>query len=111
MQRVWKGADVSDSSVLTECDRLRAELEKAQRKPEVSWTCFHCGETFTTVGSAADHFGESPDREPGCLIDRVALEEGGKPERGRGLLMALRKEEAYNRKLRAENEKLKAGAR
>jgi hypothetical protein len=58
------------------------------------WTCFHCGETFATPGAAADHFGATPDRVAGCLIDRVALEEGGKPERGRGLLMALRQAEA-----------------
>jgi hypothetical protein len=56
--------------------------------------CFHCGETFHTYGSARDHFGADPTAEPGCLIDRVALEEGGTPERGRGLLIALRKAEA-----------------
>lgn len=70
------------------------------------WRCFHCGEVFTTVGGAQDHFGAAEGCEPGCLIDRVALEEGGKPERGRGLLMALRKEEAYNRQLRLDNENL-----
>ena len=57
------------------------------------WTCFHCGETFTTQGSARDHFGAFEGADAGCLIDRVAIEEGGKPERGRGLLMALRKAE------------------
>lgn len=57
------------------------------------WECFHCGEVFTTPGAAADHFG-AQDATPGCLIEyRVALEEGGKPERGRGLQMALRKAE------------------
>jgi hypothetical protein len=61
--------------------------------PAHGWTCFHCGETFTTVGSARDHFGSTPSATPGCVIDQVALEEGGKPERGRGLLMALRKAE------------------
>jgi hypothetical protein len=73
---------------------LRQEIE---RRP--SWTCFHCGETFTTVGAAQDHFGATPENNVGCLIDRVALEEGGKPERGRGLLMALRKAEAENLRL------------
>lgn len=52
--------------------------------PAHGWTCFHCGETFTTVGSAADHFGANPLAKPGC-IEKVEL--GGE----RGLLMALRK--------------------
>jgi len=56
-------------------------------KPEHGWTCFHCGETFTTLGSARDHFGATPVSEPGCVL-KVNL--GGE----RGLLMALRKTEA-----------------
>lgn len=56
-------------------------------KPAHGWTCFHCGETFTTFGSARDHFGATPNAEPGCLI-KVRLGEE------RGLLMALRKAEA-----------------
>jgi hypothetical protein len=54
--------------------------------PTHGWTCFHCGETFTTPGCARQHFGASPDREPGCLI-KVHL--GGE----RGLLSALRQAE------------------
>lgn len=54
--------------------------------PEHGWTCFHCGETFTTPGSAREHFGPTPNAEPGCLI-KVRL--GGE----RGLLNALRKAE------------------
>lgn len=54
--------------------------------PQLGWTCFHCGETFTTPGSARDHFGARPDAAPGCLV-RVSV--GGE----RGLLMALRKAE------------------
>lgn len=54
--------------------------------PPHGWTCFHCGETFTTVGTARTHFGATPDAEPGCLV-RVGLG----PERG--LLAALRKAE------------------
>jgi len=53
-------------------------------KPVHGWTCFHCGETFTTSGSARDHFGFGPESDPGC---RIKL--GGE----RGLLMALRKAE------------------
>lgn len=59
--------------------------------PEHGWTCFHCGETFTTVGSARDHFGAAPDATPGCMV-RVAL--GGE----RGLLSALRRAEEECRK-------------
>lgn len=72
--------------------------------PPNGWTCFHCGETFTTPGAARDHFGATPNAEPGCLIDQVALEEGGKPERGRGLLMALRKLEVEVERLHHINE-------
>lgn len=52
-------------------------------KPAHGWTCFHCGETFKTVGAAKAHFGADPSAEPGCLL-RVKF--GGE----RGLLMALR---------------------
>lgn len=60
-------------------------------KPAHGWTCFHCGETFTTVGSARDHFGAALDAQPGCMV-RVSL--GAE----RGLLMALRKAEEECRK-------------
>lgn len=53
-------------------------------RPPHGWTCFHCGETFTNAGSAADHFGSDPDSVPGCLL-KVQLGEE------RGLLMALRR--------------------
>jgi len=55
-------------------------------KPANGWTCFHCGETFTTEGSARDHFGPHPYSEPGCVI-KVSL--GAE----RGLLAALRRAE------------------
>lgn len=62
-----------------------------QRK---TWRCFFCDEVFTTPGAAADHFGSMFGSEPGCLVDfKVQVEAGGTPERGRGLLMALRKAE------------------
>lgn len=77
--------------------------EEAERE---RWTCFHCGETFTTYGAARDHFGAGLEAEAGCLIDRVAVEEGGKPERGRGLLIALRTAENEIHRLRSANELL-----
>lgn len=45
------------------------------------WTCFHCGETFKTPGSARDHFGYDSVEKPACLI-KIGDE--------RGLVMALR---------------------
>jgi len=66
------------------------------QKPPHGWTCFHCGETFTTPGSARDHFGGSIDAEPGCLI-RVQLGDE------RGLLYALRQAEADLARYRNED--------
>lgn len=63
------------------------------------WTCFHCGETFTTIGSATDHFGDTIEAHPGC---QVRVQFGNE----RGLQMALRKAEREIRKLRAANEQL-----
>jgi len=54
--------------------------------PPHGWTCFHCGENFSTVGTARDHFGAAQNAEPGCMV-RVSL--GAE----RGLLMALRQAE------------------
>ncbi len=68
-------------------------------KPEHGWTCFHCGETFTTIGHARDHFGAKPDAVPGC-IERVQLGEE------RGLLMSLRKVETQLAHCIDENAKL-----
>lgn len=36
--------------------------------PEGGWHCFHCAAHFRTVRGARLHFGETPDREPACLI-------------------------------------------
>lgn len=38
--------------------------------PAHGWTCFHCGETFKTPGSARDHFGFDPSCDPACRIKR-----------------------------------------
>lgn len=60
--------------------------------PPHGWTCFHCGETFMTVGGARDHFGAEPSATPGCMLHVQLGEE-------RGLLMALRKVEERNAEL------------
>lgn len=62
----------------------QVEPEDTYLAPPHGWTCFHCGETFTTVGAARDHFGFEPSRDPACRI-KVGEE--------RGLVMALRKAE------------------
>jgi len=62
-----------------------------QTKPPHGWTCFHCGETFTTVGAAGDHFGNFQYTEPACRI---------KNGNEKGLLMAFRKMEDELRILR-----------
>ena len=55
--------------------------------PPNGWTCYHCGETFTTWGSAEDHFGKTPASKPGCLLK---VQFGNE----RGLEMELRKVES-----------------
>jgi hypothetical protein len=76
-----------------------AEIIGTYERPAHGWTCFHCGETFTTPGGARDHFGADPTCEPGCIM-KVRL--GGE----RGMLMELRRQEAEYEKLRIENETL-----
>lgn len=66
--------------------------------PRDGWTCYHCGETFTTWGSAEDHFGKTPQDVAACKL-------GGE----RGLVMELRKakamaEEQLQRALQAERD-------
>ena len=58
------------------------------------WTCFFCGETFTTPGGARDHFGGEPIADPACQI-KVGEE--------RGLVMALRRAEVELARYRAED--------
>ena len=58
--------------------------------PPDGWVCFHCGERFTTVGAARDHFGARPSDMAACKI-KVGEE--------RGLVMALRRAEATIREL------------
>ena len=44
--------------------------------PASGWTCFHCGETFFSIGTARDHFGHDPDATPACRLspEHVRLE-------------------------------------
>lgn len=65
-------------------DPIKPTAADTYPKPEHGWTCFHCGETFTTPGSARDHFGFEPSADPACRI-KIGTE--------RGLVMALRKAE------------------
>lgn len=63
------------------------------KQPEDGWVCFHCGERFTVVGAARDHFGEWPEMKPACQI---------KAGEERGLLMELRRKEEEIKVLRNE---------
>lgn len=58
--------------------------------PPQGWTCFHCGDTFTTPGAARDHFGFDMSADPACRI-KIGEE--------RGLVMELRRVEAKYVKL------------
>lgn len=62
--------------------------------PAHGWTCFFCGETFKTPGSARDHFGGDMGATAACRI---------KAGSERGLLMALRKAEAIIARYQAED--------
>lgn len=73
---------------------------RGYQMPSDGWTCFHCGETFTTWVGARDHFGATPGDRAACLI-KLGDE--------RGLVMELRKaeqraEEQMERALQAERD-------
>lgn len=75
-----------------------AEGDDSYPMPAHGWTCFHCGETFTKPGSAADHFGDDPSQRPGCVMK---LANGD-----RGLIMELRKAVRQGQRLADRNENL-----
>ena len=62
--------------------------------PKHGWTCFFCGETFTTPGGARHHFGSEPIADTACQI-KVGEE--------RGLVTALRRAEADLARYRVED--------
>ena len=66
-------------------------MQDSYPKPKDGWVCFHCGERFTTLGTAEDHFGARPTDMAACLI-KVGEE--------RGLVMELRRVQAELRELR-----------
>lgn len=63
---------------------MNAPAHDTYPAPAHGWTCFHCGETFTQMQRARDHFGRTPDAMPGCVI---------KAGEELGLLMELRRTE------------------
>lgn len=70
--------------------------------PSGGWLCFHCGERFLTWGSARDHFGATPEAEPGCLIKvRLGSE--------RGLQMRLREVEQERDELEVKLTAIRCG--
>jgi hypothetical protein len=63
------------AEVTAERDKMRTYLQISEPNddptylmPTHGWTCFHCGETFTTPNAARWHFGATPDAKPGCLL-------------------------------------------
>lgn len=64
-------------------------------QPQDGWTCYFCGERFTTPGAAEDHFGPLPSAKPGCMVKVQAGDE-------RGWLMEIRKAETRSMALRSE---------
>lgn len=84
------------TSMTENMTQSNAEIIGTYERPAHGWTCFHCGETFTTPGGARDHFGADPTKEPGCMI-RVQLGDE------RGLLMALRQAEEQLESYRNED--------
>lgn len=86
--------DTRHATLMGIADRVQQRNETYQ-KPEDGWTCFHCGDRFTTPGAARDHFGATVDSTPACQIKAGAE---------RGLLMALRKAEQELARYREEDQ-------
>ena len=86
-----------DSDNIWDGDKVPIEDTSTYPAPIHGWCCFHCGENFTTVGAARDHFGGNIYDTPGCMI-RVQVGEE------RGLLMELRKAQAEVERLRRDIE-------
>ena len=59
-----------------------------KERPPHGWTCFHCGETFKTVGGARLHFGKTPDEPAACTV-ALACESTPSPDAVKGLVEAL----------------------
>jgi len=66
--------------------RREDHLSDTYPHPPDGWVCFHCGERFTTVGAAGDHFGALPTAVAGCVLQVAAGD-------ARGWLMKIRKQE------------------
>ena len=60
--------------------------------PPQGWVCFYCGDVFTTIGAASDHFGGDPGATAACKI---------KFGEELGLVMELRKAEEEAREWRS----------
>lgn len=52
-----------------ECDQAAPE-DTYQMMAGRGWICFHCGERFMEA-AARVHFGQTPDAQPGCVLQRV----------------------------------------
>jgi hypothetical protein len=51
-------------------------MTETYQSPAHGWTCFHCGETFMHPNPARNHFGATPDAEPGCVLRLQGADHG-----------------------------------
>ncbi len=66
--------------------------------PPGGWPCFHCGEVFTTVETAREHFGFDLFAEPGCVAKLLPEESN--------TLAQLRAAQSDVERLRTANEQM-----
>lgn len=88
-----QGPDASTKEDRDAAWNRRPASPPAARGVEGSWRCFHCGETFTDVKCAQDHFGGDLLALAAC---QIKAEEGG-------LVELIRKQEAELDRHRSED--------
>lgn len=60
MNQVNADKNVGDAVVDQETEQVVNGAVETYPMPKHGWTCFHCGETFTTVGSAGGSLRRNP---------------------------------------------------
>lgn len=70
-----------------------SEVAGTYTAPAHGWTCFHCGETFTTWFKARDHFGNTPIATTACQYEGIDA-----------ILRALRSSQAFGDSMWAQRE-------
>lgn len=67
-RRRGKVAVVRDRGSRRDAETPSEEQAETFNFPAHGFTCFHCGDTFHSVKGAREHFGETPDEQPGCVL-------------------------------------------